>query len=214
MPLLGPAAMLLLFDVVQDAIADHDDWHSTEHLPERLAIPGFLRGTRWIATRGGPRYMVVYEVDDLATLSSAPYLERLNAPTPWTSRLMPHYRGMLRTLCNVVASRGSAVAPYARLLRLAPEAGSTWRARLAGEAIPRWMAAPGVGGVHLLERAATPAMTREQRLRGADAGIEAALVVTGDDEAALRDVALDPATRETVAVVHDAVYRQGDSLAR
>ena len=38
--------MLLAFDIAADAIAEHDDWHTHEHLPERLAIPGFLRGTR------------------------------------------------------------------------------------------------------------------------------------------------------------------------
>ena len=54
MPLLGSAAMLLSFDVEADAIDEHDRWHTHEHLPERLSIPGFRRGTRWLATDGGP----------------------------------------------------------------------------------------------------------------------------------------------------------------
>lgn len=40
MPLPGPAAMLLSFDVVEEAIAEHDQWHTQERLPERLSIPG------------------------------------------------------------------------------------------------------------------------------------------------------------------------------
>ena len=68
MPLLGKAAMLLSFDVVEDAIPEHDDWHTHEHLPERLSIPGFLRGTRWASFDGKPRYFVMYEVVQLATL--------------------------------------------------------------------------------------------------------------------------------------------------
>ena len=56
--------MLLNFDIDEAAIAEHDDWHTHEHLPERLSIPGFLRGTRWVAVRGSPRYTVLYEVDD------------------------------------------------------------------------------------------------------------------------------------------------------
>lgn len=86
MPLLGPAAMLLSFDVVAEAIAEHDHWHTQEHLPERLSIPGFVRGTRWVALAGQPRYFVMYEVEQLATLTSAAYLERLNHPSPWTAR--------------------------------------------------------------------------------------------------------------------------------
>ena len=46
MPLLGSAAMLLSFDIAPEAIEEHDRWHTHEHLPERLSIPGFLRGTR------------------------------------------------------------------------------------------------------------------------------------------------------------------------
>ena len=49
------AAMLLSFDIAAEAQLEHDDWHSHEHLPERLAIPGFrarlaLDG-RWPAGR-------------------------------------------------------------------------------------------------------------------------------------------------------------------
>ena len=42
MPLLGQAAMLLSFDMAPEANAEHDDWHTHENLPERLAIPGFI----------------------------------------------------------------------------------------------------------------------------------------------------------------------------
>jgi hypothetical protein len=44
--------MLLSFDVDVEAVAEHDRWHTQEHLPERLAITGFLRGTRWTAIEG------------------------------------------------------------------------------------------------------------------------------------------------------------------
>ena len=110
MSLLGSAAMLLSFDVVPEAISEHDDWHTHEHLPERLSIPGFLRGTRWVALRGAPRYLVLYEVEELATLTSPAYLERLNNPSAWTSSMMPHYRGMSRGFCLVTAAWASELA--------------------------------------------------------------------------------------------------------
>ena len=37
----------------------------------------------------------------------------------------------------------------------------------------------GLGGAHLLRSGLTPKMTAEQRLRGADAGMDWALLVTG-----------------------------------
>ena len=71
MPLLGKAAMLLSLDVAKEAIPEHDEWHTHEHLPERLSIPGFIRGTRWVTLAGQPRYFVMCEVEELSTLTSA-----------------------------------------------------------------------------------------------------------------------------------------------
>lgn len=42
MALFGKTAMVLLFDVAQEAMIEHDDWHSYEHFRERISIPGFL----------------------------------------------------------------------------------------------------------------------------------------------------------------------------
>lgn len=183
MALLGQAAMILAFDVAAEAIAEHDDWHSREHLPERLSIPGFRRGSRWLALAGAPRYFVLYEVDALATLESAPYLERLNHPSPWTSRMMPHYRGMKRGLCTVLGSCGAGLGRVGLLLRFSPAAGSepALRDALLGELMPELVAAPGVCSAHLCAAALPPAMTREQAIRGADGAVDWVLLVTGYD---------------------------------
>ena len=181
MPLLGKAAMLLSFDIVQDAVPEHDDWHTHEHLPERLSIPGFLRGTRWVALQGRPRYFVLYEVEHLATLTSSAYLERLNNPSAWTSKMMPHYRGMTRGFCAVAGSFGLGLGHAGLLIRFKPaaETASSLRNWLLQHILPPLPSKPGVGSVHLFEGAATPGMTNEQRLRGADAGVDWALLVTG-----------------------------------
>jgi hypothetical protein len=188
MPLLGSAAMLLSFDVSADAVAEHDDWHTHEHFPERLSIPGFLRGTRWIATGAGPRYMVLYEVRDLATLTSEAYLQRLNNPTPWTSKMMPHYRGMNRGLCSVAGSFGLGSGGFGALVRFRAARRETLHEWLREEVLPALPSRPGLGSAHLLEGAAAAAMTSEQRLRGADAAIASAILVTGYDAAAVEAV--------------------------
>lgn len=187
MPLLGRAAMLLSFDILQEAIVEHDDWHTHEHLPERLSIPGFLRGTRWTALHGGPRYLVIYEVEKVETLSSGPYLERLNDPSPWTSKMMPHYRGMTRGLCAVTGSFGLGIGGACLVIRFKPAAGADHALRqwLCEDTLPALPATPGLGSAHLLEGAAAAAMTNEQRIRGADAGVHWALIVTGYSPEAL-----------------------------
>ena len=220
MPLLGQAAMLLSFDVVADAIDEHDDWHTHEHLLERLSIPGFIRGTRWVALAGSPRYFVCYEVEQLATLTSPPYLERLNNPSPWTTKIMPCYRGMSRGLCTVTGSFGVGLGNACLLVRFTPPPGAEplLRARLLAEVLPQLSALPGLGSAHLFEGAAKPVMTREQSIRGADAPVDWAVLVIGYSQAALAELAQQALASEQFAQwgatgVLSAVYRLDYSLS-
>ena len=220
MPLLGKAAMLLSFDIDREAVAEHDEWHTHEHLPERLSIPGFLRGTRWVALQGRPRYLVLYEVESLDTLASAAYLERLNHPTPWTTRVMPHYRGMTRGLCSVMASAGFGMGHVCLLARFQPAPGQEtplgdWLAQDVVAQLPR---RPGIGSVHLLRGALTPQMTNEQRIRGVDVGVDWALLATGYSQEALEALARaelgnDRLADQGATGVVTALYRMDYMLA-
>ena len=185
--MLGSAAMLLSFDIDAEAIEEHDRWHTHEHLPERLSIPGFHRGTRWVATSGVPRYMVLYEVESLETLASDAYLARLNNPTPWTKKIMPHYRGMTRGLCTVLGSFGYGQGGAAALIRFTAEhsRASKLHRWLLEETLPLVPQMSGLGSAHFLQGAQAAAMTNEQRIRGADRAVDSALIVTGYDEAAV-----------------------------
>ena len=212
--------MLLSFDIVQDAIPEHDDWHTHEHLPERLSIPGFLRGTRWVALQGQPRYFVLYEVERLATLTSSAYLERLNNPSPWTSKMMRHYRGMTRGFCSVAGSFGFGIGHAGLLMRFKPatEMASSLRDWLQ-DLLARLPSRPGIGSVHLFEGALTPGMTNEQRLRGADAGVDWALLVTGYSQEALAslghaDLGSAQLERHGATGVLGALYRMDYSVLR
>jgi hypothetical protein len=175
--------MVLSFDIVPDAIEEHDDWHTHEHLPERLSIPGFLRGSRWTALSGQPRYFVMYEVAELGALASAAYLERLNHPTPWTAKMMPHYRGMARGLCCVTGSFGLGVGHAGLVIRFNPGPGSEASTRewLVKKVLPGLPSQAGLGGAHLFEAALAPPSTNEQRIRGNDAAVHWTLLVTGYD---------------------------------
>jgi hypothetical protein len=185
--LIGQAAVLLFFDIVAQDVAEHDHWHTYEHMPERLAIPGFLRGSRW-RTSGASSYMVLYEVSDGAVLTSPAYLARLNNPTRWTQELMKSYRGMSRGLCRVDWTCGSGLGGAATAFRFQPAAGAeaSLRSWLTSAALPRLPARPGLAGAALLESAAAAPATREQGIRGGpDAGVDWAVVVSGYDAAAL-----------------------------
>jgi len=188
MPLRGSAAVAMWWDIAREHRAEFEDWHSHEHFPERLAIPGFIRGSRWADASGGDGFFVLYELEAHATLTSPHYLARLNDPSPWSTRMMPHHRDMVRSLCHVEASAGGGVARVMATLRLSPQAetaqdlGKWLHAQLA--ALARL---PGVTGAHLL-RTEIPqhATTREQAIRGgADAAADWIVLVNGYDAAAI-----------------------------
>lgn len=183
--------MLLSFDIAAEVIAQHDDWHSHEHIPERLAIAGFLRASRWVSRGGSPRYFVIYEVRNLAVLASATYLQRLNNPTPWTTKMMRSYIGMRRALCDVKAHFGAGQGGTALLIRFAPAEGGepTLLGWLEKEILPEVCRRPGIVSSHLFANSLAAPMTREQQIRGKDASLHYAVLVTGYDPDAVTALA-------------------------
>ncbi|MDQ6620254.1 MAG: hypothetical protein M3Z31_11250 [Pseudomonadota bacterium] len=180
MALLGNAAMLLWYDIVPERVEEHDDWHTRQHFPERLAIPGFVRAQRWVSSSSSPRYLVVYEVADIDVLSSAPYLKRLNEPTVWTSSMMPSFRGMVRGFCQLLSCHGSVLGAYCVSVRFdaAPGMGDRLHQWLERELLPKVMRSRGFASAFVLRSGRTPEMTAEQLIRGRDAGVDLVLLVT------------------------------------
>jgi hypothetical protein len=176
--MLGRAAVAIWFDTPAEIKAELEDWHTHEHMPERLRIPGFLRGTRWIARSGEPSYFVLYETARLSVTTSAPYLERLNEPTPWSRRMMPHHRNMVRSLCRVRATFGAGVAQAMATARFS--------GRFSGDGMAELPRRKGVIGAHLLQSQPHGlAPTEEQKIRGGDASADAILLIGGYDAEAV-----------------------------
>jgi hypothetical protein len=208
MALLGSAALAMWWDIAPAVRADFEEWHAREHFPERLALPGFRRGTRWRIDCGvdsggeGEGMFVLYELERHEALASPEYLARLNAPTAWSTRLMPHHRHMVRAQCRVVASCGAVVAGHALTARLAADPGrdDALHAHLAG-LVAVLAQRPGVAGAHLLRHDAPAlAATKEQAIRGhADRAADWILVVCAYRRAALESIAAGPLAPATLA---------------
>ena len=191
MPLLGRAAVAMWWDMAPAMRAEFEDWHSHEHFPERMGIPGFMRGSRWASSSGGEGFFVIYELDAYETLTSPHYLARLNSPTPWSAKMMPHHRNMVRSQCRLLESYGSGIANAIMTLRLSPLADRADALRgYLQDRLSELPALPGITGAHLLQTE-TPqaAATTEQRIRGGDGVADWIVLVSGYDAAALQDIA-------------------------
>jgi hypothetical protein len=170
--------------------ADFDAWYTREHVADRVNVPGFRNGARYEAVRGDPRFLAVYETDTVAVLSSPTYRERLNHPTPWTQRVMPSFRDTVRATCRVIANAGEGTGGVQRTCRIDPIPGQSdaLRAALTGELPGRLVGQTGVVRVRVVEAVppAATAQTAETAMRGTDRGITFALLIDGQDIAALQ----------------------------
>lgn len=211
MALLGKAALALWFDVSPEVRTELEHWHAHEHFPERLGLPGFLRGTRWTAADGGEGFFVLYELQDHDVLASAPYVARLNAPSPWSVRMMPLHRHMVRAQCRVVHSRGAFTARHALTIRCSAVDGASLQQGL-GELAATLAERPGIVGLHLLQHDA-PALapTTEQAIRGhADRAADRVIVCCGYDLDTLRALAtaeLGEAALQALGAAPGAVHQ-------
>ncbi len=192
MPLLGGAALAMWWDMAAGERAEFEDWHSHEHFHERMRIAGFRRGSRWASADGGDGFFVMYELEAYDTLTSPGYLASLNNPTPWSKKMMPHHRNMVRSQCRVAGSHGGGLGSDMMTLTLSPAPGreEELQAHLLAllARVPR---RPGLTAGHLL-RTQDPgiAKTTEERIRGGDAVADWIVLACAYDAAALRDLAL------------------------
>ena len=114
----GTGILAIWHDIEPSGYADFLEWHTREHMPERVSVPGFLRGCRYTALQGSPQYFNFYQTETPETLVSEPYLERLNNPTPWTQRVVPFFRNLNRSAGRVLGSLGIGEGGVIATLRL------------------------------------------------------------------------------------------------
>lgn len=189
MPLLGEAAIAMWWSVAEDRLDEFNEWHSKEHLPERLAIPGFLRGSRW-CRENSSEFFVLYELAAYDVLVSEAYRARLNQPTPWSTKMMPLHLGMVRSQSRVVASFGRGVATYMTSIRLSPANGRERELADHVRAVLKKATGDiGITSAHLL-RTETPqaAATTEQIIRGGDRAADWIILLSGHKENAVLHV--------------------------
>lgn len=86
--------------------AEFNDWYETEHIPVRLALPGFSRAVRYIAREGKPKYLAIYEIDDLEVLNSPSYQALKTTPSERTALMLKSVSGFTRYTCTQAYDSG------------------------------------------------------------------------------------------------------------
>jgi hypothetical protein len=176
----GTGFLAIWSDVSLEDETDYLHWLAREHTSERLGVDGFLRVRVYRSHETVVRrYFIHYELRSPEVLGSEPYLARLNAPTPWSQRIMPVLGNFVRGGGRVLARAGTGEGAFLAALRLdvlSPIAGPALVANIVTE--ERIVAA------ELLEtdQEQSSIQTREKRMREHDASFAGLLLVEGLDE--------------------------------
>jgi hypothetical protein len=166
--LAGEGAVAIWNGISDEGRADFYAWHLSEHIPERVGIPGFVRGRRYRSadSETHPEFFTLYETQTFEVTQGADYLNRLNAPTPWTKRATAHFKTTSRSLARVIASFGPGSGGALLTLRFDVSDEEGEREKLASIAM-KVAGLPEVTGAHILkgDDAASNTKTAESKDR-------------------------------------------------
>jgi hypothetical protein len=172
----APAVLAFFHDIVAGREAEFEEWFQHEHLPERIAIPGFVMGRRYEAVSANRSYFHFYAIRSVEDLKSDAYIARVNEPTPLTRTVMSEItKNVFRTVCRRIYQRGVMRGAAAVTVRLADRAIEAELGTMIEELVRDRAVACGEiwQGVDPVEFT----VSAEERLRGGDRKLDTCLLV-------------------------------------
>jgi hypothetical protein len=114
-----PKGLLLVISEPPAAFEEElNAWYDLDHIPERLAIPGFETAKRFVSADRQRRYLALYDLSSRDVLDSAAYLAFAGENyTPWTKRVISRAR-FQRVVAEQLLPGDQLITPGSRLLML------------------------------------------------------------------------------------------------
>ena len=211
-------AVAIWHDIEPDGLAEFYAWHGEEHMPERVSIPGFRCGRRFIAQSGELAFFNLYETDSPEVVKGADYKTRLDHPTPRTLSAVKHFRHVARSLCRVAVKLTNAQSGLSQgglVATLRYDIDETLEKqhlhRLEKEVLPALAQCQGICSMSLLlaDRVASGYVNAEQRARNAANGVPpiALIVESWADPTTFDDVLqthLSPSALQVKGLIGDS----------
>lgn len=198
----GAGFLAIWSDVEPDNLTDYRHWLTREHTTERVTTKGFLANRVFRAVRDDvARFFILYELEKPEVLDGPAYLARLNAPTPWSQRIMPQLGNFVRGggVVTARAGRGEGSTIVALRIERLPKSPQ----RLADDiAALDGIAAVQIGATDL---ARTSVPTVEKGMRQHETVFAGLLLIEALDEKLLRS-----AVRKAAEIAPDVLGEVGD----
>src|ERR1044072_7012174 len=179
----GAGFLAIWSDIATAALTDYRHWLTREHTTERVTTKGFLGVRVFRADRSDiNRFFILYELEAPEVLDGPAYLARLNAPTPWSPRIMPQLGNFIRGggVTTARAGRGEGAIIAALRIERLPD-----RPKQLTDAL---VALDGIVAVQIgaTDEARASVPTAEKGMRQQEGFFRGLLIIEALDEASLR----------------------------
>src|SRR3954471_12030983 len=180
----GDGFLAIWSDVDRNSLTDYRHWLTREHTTERVTTNGFLACRVFRANRLDiERFFILYELESPEVLDGPAYLARLNAPTPWSQRIMPQLGNFIRGggVMTTRAGRGEGATVAALRIERLPDQPK----RLADALV----ALDGIAAVQIgaTDEGRTSVPTAEKGMRQQEGFFRGLVIIEALDEASLRN---------------------------
>ncbi|HEY1795101.1 MAG TPA: DUF4286 family protein [Stellaceae bacterium] len=146
---MAKGILIAAMNIGNAAVDEFQDWYDTEHLPERVACPGFIECQRWIGTADPKVSVAIYDLDTIDVLKSPGY-QAIGGPnlSPWSKRVTSRVERLMRFEGEQVLP-GDKIAPKGaggfllNAMNVAPEHEAEFNEWYNTEHIPQLGAVPG-----------------------------------------------------------------------
>ena len=147
---MAKGILVACFDFSPAHEDEFHDWYDLEHIPERLRVPGFLNGERWISDENPKQTICTYDLANHAVMSSPAYMAvGWGNASVWTKRVTNIAHRMLRFEGEQLLP-GDATAPanagglLMASMNVDPAAEAEFNEWYNKEHLPQLAAVPGV----------------------------------------------------------------------
>ncbi|MGW7824089.1 hypothetical protein ACWGLF_39680 [Streptomyces puniciscabiei] len=124
---------------------DFDDWYASEHIPARIALPGFEAAHRYAGRAPEDRHLACYFLRDMAELDSPAYRRLKSEPGERTARMLATVSGFTRYIADEISDTGQVgVRPgllYVVAFAVPDDTAAEFEDWYEGEHVPLLMAA-------------------------------------------------------------------------
>jgi hypothetical protein len=178
----GAGFLAIWSDIEPKVLTDYRHWLTREHTTERVTTKGFLAVRVFRADLPDiERVFILYELEAPEVLDGPAYMARLNAPTPWSQRIMPQLGNFIRGggVMAARAGRGEGATIAALRLEQLPD-----QPQQLADAL---VALDGIAAVQLgvTDRARTSVPTVEKGMRRQEGFFAGLLIIEALDEVSL-----------------------------